>query len=58
MTRLHNLHSIIDTIEASSGHNSSTQIKKIQSAQKKILIIENAIKTIEKRIQKMEQLVK
>jgi len=30
----------------------------VQSPQKKILVIENAIKTIEKRIQKMEQLVK
>ena len=39
-----------------SGPNDST--KKIQTAHKKVLIIENAIKNIEKRVIKMESIIK
>ena len=62
--RLDNLEEILrklkpeNKIGSNSNDSNSRSNKKIQTAHKKILIIENAIKNIEKRVIKMESLIK
>jgi len=55
--RLDNLEEILRKLKPENkiGNDSN---KKIQTAHKKILIIENAIKNIEKRVIKIESLIK
>jgi len=60
--RLDNLEEILRKLKPEnkigSNSNDSCSNKKIQTAHKKILIIENAIKNIEKRVIKIESLIK
>ena len=56
--RLDNLEEILRKLKPDNKSGSNDSNKKIQTAHKKILIIENAIKNIEKRVIKMESLIK
>ena len=56
--RLDNLEEILRQLKPDNKSGPNDSNKKIQTAHKKILIIENAIKNIEKRVIKMESLIK
>ena len=56
--RLDNLEEILRKLKPDNKSGPNDSNKKIQTAHKKILIIENAIKNIEKRVIKMESHVK
>jgi len=56
--RLDNLEEILRKLKPENKIGSNSNCKKIQTAHKKILIIEIAIKNIEKRVIKMESLIK
>ena len=58
--RLDNLEEILRKLKPDnkSVSHSNDSNKKIQTAHKKIILIENAIKNIEKRVIKMESLIK
>ena len=56
--RLDNLEEILRKLKPDNKSAQNDSNKKIQTAHKKILIIENAIKNIEKRVIKIESLIK
>ena len=56
--RLDNLEEILRKLKPDNKSAPNDSNKKIQTAHKKILIIENAIKNIEKRVIKIESLIK